>query len=129
MIRTRSMRMILVVGLLAMGQFFMGNTGCGGPIDGGAGGVGTPSSLSGSFKSDKTEKTIVFSASDYSVYFTAKQLTDKQATLESGYTVVGNEISFNQADSDEPFAQKGTLNETKTSFTWEKYPGETFSKQ
>jgi len=123
-------RMWVVTCLLSMAGFVIGGGGCGVAL-----GEQPPENqqknkpqLSGKYRSSNSEKTFVFEKDRYKLYFTQKDLKEDRPTLDAEYSVFNRQITFYQADTDEPFAQEGQLTSEFVSFTWNKYPGETFKK-
>ena len=105
-------------------------SGCfGGLDDGGGGGVGSERKLTGTYQSN-TGKVIVFSDNGaYQLYFKLSEFQAKDdADSEAEYTVIGKDIVFKD-DAGQEIPERGVLDEQDQSFTWEKYPGETFTKQ
>lgn len=105
----------------------VGLGGCFGVGPGGGGATSTDRKIAGTYKSSQ-EKSIVFELSgSYQIFVNPKNLEDKNPDQSGTYTVVGKEILF-KSSSGEDIPEKGALVEGDGSFTWERFPGETFQK-
>ncbi len=73
-------------------------------------------------------KTISFDPTgNYQYYFSLDNFTNKQPTVSSSYTILGNEIVFKKDDGTE-YSTRGLLAASDASFTWAEHPDETFAK-
>ncbi len=98
-------------------------------VDGGGGSIGSERKLSGVYQSDTGKVIVFYENGAYQLYFKLSEFRARaDADSESEYTVIGKDIVFKD-DSGREIPERGILDDQDLSFTWEKYPGETFVKQ
>lgn len=123
----RTMRLLVGLGMLLMAGSMVGCFGIG--DGGGGGGLGDERKIAGNFQSNEGKVVIFTQAGTYRLFLNVEEFRAAKAPdSEAAYTIVQQEIIF-KTDEGQDVPERGILAAGDASFTWQKFPGEVFTRQ